>query len=170
MTVTALSQKNIALLACSGFEEKSFVSLQQALIAQGAKVKVISRDSGLTNGWADGVWGLSYPVDAALSETLAIDYDVMIVPDGERHSTMLINDPHGRRVVNAFLRENVAGLVIGSSIEVMAAEAMLDGYQYDKESVSVDKNLVLAPKSTDTETLIAALGDVLSSQAEAAAA
>ena len=170
MSTNALSQKKIALLACSGFDEQPFVALQQALVAAGASVKVVSRDHGLTNGWANGVWGLSYPVDGALSETLAIDYDVMVVPTGERHSAMLLNDPHGRRIINAFLREEVPSLVIGTSIDAIADKDMLDGYNRDAESIIVDKNLVMAPEGTDTETMIAELSHVLADLGEAAAA
>ena len=170
MSLNALSQKKIALLVCSGFDEQPFVALQQALVAAGATVKVISRDHGLTNGWANGVWGLSYPVDAALSETLAIDYDMMVVPTGERHSTMLLNDPHGRRIINAFLREEVPSLVIGSMIDALANQEMLDGYSRDDNNISVDKNLVMAPEATDTETMLAMLNDVVSNSSEAAAA
>jgi protease I len=170
MSAHALSQKTIALLACSGFDEQPFVSLQQALVAKGATVKIISRDNGLTNGWSNGVWGLSYPVDAALSETLAIDYDILVVPTGERHSTMLLNDPHGRRVVNAFLREDAPAVVIGSSIKALQEKDLLDGHDFDETCLSVSKNLVLAPEDTDTDSVIAALTEVVESGDKAAAA
>ena len=29
---------------------------------------------------------------------------------------MLLNDPHGKRIINAFMRENVPSLVIGSAV------------------------------------------------------
>ena len=170
MSAHALSQKTIALLACSGFDEQPFVALQQTLVAAGAKVKVISRDHGLTNGWANGVWGLSYPVDGALSETLAIDYDVMVVPTGERHSALLLNDPHGRRIINAFLRENVPSLVIGTAIDAMAEKEMLDGYNRTADDISVDKNLVMATEAADTEAMVDALNKALMNVGEAAAA
>ena len=170
MSAHALSQKTIALLACSGFDEQPFVALQQALVVAGAKVKVISRDHGLTNGWANGVWGLSYPVDGALSETLAIDYDVMVVPTGERHSALLLNDPHGRRIINAFLRENVPSLVIGTAIDAMAEKEMLDGYNRTADDISVDKNLVMATEAADTEAMVDALNKALMNEGEAAAA
>ncbi|HCD49950.1 MAG TPA: peptidase, family C56, partial [Alphaproteobacteria bacterium] len=73
--VSSLMKKNIAILVCSGFEEKYFVHLQRAITEAGAKVTIISRDTGVTNGWTGNGWGLSYPVDTQLSETLAVDYD-----------------------------------------------------------------------------------------------
>ena len=149
--MSSLASKNIALLLCSGFEEEPFVKLQQELVAAGATIKVVSRDSGLTNGWAGDTWGLSYPVDAALSETLAIDYDVMVIPDGLRHSDMLLNDPHGLRVVSAFLREDVPSLVIGSGV------ASLQGRDVAGDAVTLDKMLVTAPAGADTSEMITTL-------------
>ena len=170
MSVHALSQKKIALLACSGFDEQPFVALQQALVAAGASVKVISRDHGLTNGWANGVWGLSYPVDGGLSETLAIDYDVMVVPTGERHTALLLNDPHGRRIINAFLREDVPSLIVGSAVDLLAEKDMLDGFNRTDDDLCVDKNLVMASEAADTQAMIDALNKVMTNEGEAAAA
>ena len=170
MSVHALSQKKIALLACSGFDEQPFVALQQALVAAGASVQVISRDHGLTNGWANGVWGLSYPVDGALSETLAIDYDVMVVPTGERHTALLLNDPHGRRIINAFLREDVPSLIVGSAVDSLAEKDMLDGFNRTDDDLCVDKNLVMASEAADTQAMIDALNKVMINEGEAAAA
>jgi putative intracellular protease/amidase len=170
MSVHALSQKKIALLACSGFDEQPFVALQQTLVAAGASVKVISRDHGLTNGWANGVWGLSYPVDGALSETLAIDYDVMVVPTGERHTALLLNDPHGHRIINAFLREDVPSLIVGSAVDSLAEKDMLDGFNRTDDDLCVDKNLVMASEAADTQAMIDALNKVMINEGEAAAA
>ena len=170
MSENTFSQKKIALLACSGFDEKSFVSLQQSLIALGASVKVISRDSGLVNGWVNNGWGLSYPVDAVLAETLAIDYDMFVVPTGERHSTMMMNEAHGRRIINAFLREQVPGILMGTSIQAAAEQDMLAGYNYGEDAVSVDKNLVLASEDADTKDMVDALVNVVANTVDAAAA
>ena len=170
MSASALSNKKIALLACSGFDEQPFVALQQALVAAGATVKVLSRDHGLTNGWANGVWGLSYPVDGALSETLAIDYDVMVVPTGERHTALLLNDPHGRRIINAFLREDVPSLIIGSAVDALAEKEMLDGFNRSEDDIAIDKNLVMAQEGAHTQAMVDALNKVVTNEGEAAAA
>ncbi len=159
--MSLMQNKTVALLVCSGFEEQPFIKLQQAMNAAGAKVRVISRDSGLTNGWAGSNWGLSYPVDAALSETLAIDYDVMIVPDGTRHTEMLLNDAHGKRIVNAFIREQVPSLVIGSAIDALKANDMLGEDVVVGEEASVNKTLVTAPTGADTAEMIALLAQAI---------
>ena len=113
---SSLTGKTIALVVCSGFEEQPFVALQRHLTEAGAIVKVVSRDNGVTNGWSGENWGMSYPVDAALAETLAVDFDGVVIPDGERHTNLLMNNAHGKRLVNAFLREDAPALVIGSAV------------------------------------------------------
>ena len=161
MSTSSLLDKSVALLACSGFEEQPFVKLQQALAAAGAKVKVISRDSGLTNGWAGNNWGLSYPVDAQLSETLAIDYDIMVIPDGSRHTEMLLNDPHGKRIVNAFIREDVPSLLIGSAVDALKSHDILSDDSAVGEDASLNKTLVIAPVEADTSSMVALLAQAV---------
>ena len=149
---SSLSGKTIAIVVCSGFEEQPFVALQRQLTEAGASVKVVSRDNGVTNGWSGNTWGLSYPVDAALAETLAVDYDGVVIPHGERHSNLLINDAHGKRVVNAFLREDAPALVIGSSVD-MIAELGFGSGKVEGEITSAS-NLVMAPADADLEQMI----------------
>lgn len=161
MPTPSLSNKSIALLACSGFEEQPFVKLQQALVATGAKVKVISRDSGLTNGWAGSNWGLSYPVDAQLAETLAIDFDVMVIPHGSRHTEMLLNDPHGKRIINAFVRENVPSLVIGSAVDSLKSNEILAENMNMGEEAELHKTLVIAPAEVDTSIMVSLLAEAI---------
>ncbi|MCE2516507.1 MAG: DJ-1/PfpI family protein [Alphaproteobacteria bacterium] len=168
--MSSLSSKNIALLLCSGFDEQPFVQLQQQLAAVGANVKVVSRDHGLTNGWAGETWGLSYPVDAALSETLAIDYDVMVIPDGQRHSDMLLNDPHGMRVVSAFLREDVPSLVIGAAVTSLKEKNLLDDRDVAGDDITLDKMLVTAPSGADTAEMISTLSKAVQAADEVEAA
>lgn len=149
---SSLSGKTIALVVCSGFEEQLFVTLQRNLTEAGAKVKVVSRDNGVTNGWSGETWGLSYPVDAALSETLAVDYDGVVIPDGERHTNLLLGDAHGKRVINAFLREEAPALVIGSAVAMIGELGYGEGNAGD--AVAQSGNLVTAPADADLNEMI----------------
>jgi len=151
--------KTIAILVGSGFEEKPFVALQRALTAAGAKVKVISRDTGLTNGWADGAWGLSYPVDAHVSDTLAVDFDALVVPEGKRHVEILLNEAHAKRITSAFIRENVPSLFIGSGMD-LARECGLSLSETPDEITVMDA-FVLAPAGADIEQIMVAFNAVI---------
>ncbi|MEC8654481.1 MAG: peptidase, family C56, partial [Pseudomonadota bacterium] len=75
MKLAHLSGKTIAIMVASGFDETGFIAIQRTMMDAGAKLKIISREAGLTNAWKGTGWGISYPVDATLSTTLAIDYD-----------------------------------------------------------------------------------------------
>jgi len=151
---SAFDGKTIALLVGSGFEEKPFVALQRALAAAGASVKVISRDTGLTNGWANGAWGLSYPVDAHIAETLAVDFDALVVPDGKRHTDILSSEAHARRITTAFLRENVPSLLIGSGVELAQQFGFADTSSVDE--ITLSHTLVLAPAEAEIEEIMIA--------------
>ncbi len=150
--VSSLMKKNIAILVCSGFEEKYFVHLQRAITEAGAKVTIISRDTGVTNGWTGNGWGLSYPVDTQLSETLAVDYDGVVIPDGSRHTQLLLAEPHGKRVVNAFMREAAPALVIGSAVDLIAELGHINAGQ--PEAITLNSTLVTAPADADLNEMV----------------
>ena len=85
MQLSNLTGKTVAIMVASGFDEDTFIAIQRVMMSVNAKLRVISRDAGLTNAWNGSDWGMSYPVDGTLATTLAIDYDALIVPTGERH-------------------------------------------------------------------------------------
>ena len=70
---SAFKGKKIAVMVASGFNEEQFLIIQKTILAAEGSYTIISRDIGTTNGWASEKWGLSYPVDQPVSETLAID-------------------------------------------------------------------------------------------------
>ena len=124
MKLANLSGKTIAIMVASGFDETGFIAIQRAMMQVGAKLKIISREAGLANAWNGSGWGMSYPADSTLSTALAIDYDGLIVPDGKRHIDTLQNEAHTRRVLRAFLREDMPVLLQG---EATALLQLIDG-------------------------------------------
>jgi len=120
MQLSNLSGKTIAIMVASGFDEDTFIAIQRAMMGANAKLRVISRDAGLTNAWNGTGWGMSYPVDSTLSTTLAVDYDALIVPSGERHIATLSTEAHAKRLMRAFTREDMPVLILDE------ATAMLD--------------------------------------------
>ena len=115
MKLTHLSGKKIAIMVASGFDETGFIAIQRAMMEAGAKLKIVSREAGLTNAWNGTGWGMSYPADATLSTALAIDYDGLIIPAGKRHIDTLENEAHAKRVLRAFLREDMPVLLQGDA-------------------------------------------------------
>jgi protease I len=113
--------RTIALMVANGFDEIEFTEPQKRLIEAGAKVAVVSRANGLVNGWYDGGWGHFFPVDADLSDTLAVDYDGLIVPGGIRSVDKMAEDPHAKRILKAFLRADMPTVLVGDGAKLMIA-------------------------------------------------
>jgi protease I len=119
MKLANLSGKTIAIMVASGFDETGFIAIQRAMMQAGAKLRIISREAGLANAWNGNGWGMSYPADSTLSTALAIDYDGLIVPAGKRHIDTLQNEAHAKRVLRAFLREDMPVLLQGEAIALL---------------------------------------------------
>jgi len=119
MKLANLSGKTIAIMVASGFDETGFIAIQRAMMQAGAKLRIISREAGLTNAWNGTGWGMSYPADSTLSTALAIDYDGLIVPAGKRHTDTLQNEAHAKRVLRAFLREDMPVLLQGEATALL---------------------------------------------------
>ena len=66
MKLAHLSGKTIAIMVASGFDENGFIAIQRVMLQAGAKLKIVSREAGLTNAWNGTGWGMSYPADATL--------------------------------------------------------------------------------------------------------
>jgi len=135
MKLANLSGKTIAIMVASGFDETTFVGIQRAMMEAEAKLKIVSREAGLTNAWRGTGWGMSYPADARLSTVLAIDYDGLIIPAGKRHIESLENEAHAKRVLRAFLRENMPVMLQG---EATAMLKLMDGIA-DRPQADVDE-------------------------------
>ena len=119
MTKTTLSGQKIAIMVAAGFEESNFIEIQKMLMGQNAQLRVISASTGLVQGRTGAQIGMSYPVDSQLSETLAVDFDALIIPSGESHLTTLAEELHAARIIKAFLRENMPVLVQGDALNLI---------------------------------------------------
>ena len=145
MELSNFSEKTIAIMVASGFDETEFIAIQRAMMSAGAKLRIVSREAGLTNAWNGTGWGMSYPADSTLSTALAIDYDALIVPAGNRHVESLKNEVHAKRVLRAFLREDMPVLLQGDAVALLslideAAERPKTGS--DGSAPVIDRNLV----------------------------
>ena len=165
MKLSNFSGKTIAIMVASGFDETAFIAIQRVMMTAGGKLKVVSREAGLTNAWNGKGWGMSYPADATLSTTLAIDYDALIVPSGSRHIESLKTDAHAKRVLRAFLRENMPVLLQGEATSLID---LIEGDNADRLTVSngdmapiVDRNLVTIAAASEALDELKALNDLM---------
>jgi protease I len=144
MATTTLSDKKIAIMVANGFDEARFIEIQKMLLAVNARLKVIAPGAGLAHGRNGDQAGMSYPVDAQLSETLAVDYDGLVIPSGDQHISVLSDELHASRIIRAFMRENMPVLVQGNAIDLVAEiDKDIDGEAIKSAGVIAEHNHLL---------------------------
>jgi protease I len=116
----ALQSQKIAVLISNGFNENEFLSIQRAMIEQGASLRIVSTDSGLVNGWDGKGWGHNFAIDAQLNTALGIDYDALIVPGGQRSIDKLKLTAHSRRFIGSFLAAMKSVVCMGDAVQLLA--------------------------------------------------
>ena len=168
MTLSNFSGKTIAIMVASGFDEAAFIAIQRAMMTAGGKLRVVSRETGLTSAWSGIGWGMSYPADATLSTTLAVDYDALIVPSGSRHIESLKTEAHAKRVLRAFLREDMPVLLQGeavSLIDVIEDDSDRPNLADAEKIPVIDGNLVTITAASESLDDLKALNDLMTDNA-----
>lgn len=150
-----LAGKTIAILVANGFEETEMTEPQRALLKAGAALKVISPEQGLVNGWHGKSWGHYFPVDAQVGDVLAADYDMLLLPGGERSVAKLAQNAHAKRIVSGFMDGGKPVAAVDDAVGLLAA--------FDKA-----KGRTVAAPETASEALAAA-GATVTDQAVATA-
>lgn len=103
--------KRIAILATHGFEQSELEVPLEKLRAAGAEVHVIAPEPGKIKGWQGKDWGNPVPVDAALSDVDAADFDALVLPGGQMNPDLLRVEPEAIAFITSFWE---AGKVIGA--------------------------------------------------------
>ena len=172
----ALVGMKIAVLVANGFNEVQMTGFQRAFQKKGAHVRVISMDNGLVNGWTGEEWGHHYASDAVLNTALAVDYDLLLVPGGQRSVEKLKLTGHTKRFIGGFVNgekpcavlEDAAsllfftGLAAGKTIsapEALSAEASLQEATYSAAPFTIEGSLMTTNMENDIENMIAAVCD-----------
>lgn len=166
-----LAGKTVAILVANGFEEIEMTEPQRALIKAGATVRVISPEQGLVNGWHETSWGHYFPTDKQIAEVLAADYDMLLLPGGERSVAKLAANPHTKRIIGSFMDggKPVAAIDDGVSLLAVAqkvkgrtltaaakSRAALEeaGAVWSEEPIVVDRVLLTAQGASQMEAFI----------------
>ena len=114
-----LNQQKVMLLAAHGAEEDQVSQLQRAILAAGGKPSTVSVEQCVINSWSGENWGCSFPVDAHVSETLAMDYDMVIVPAGVRSIDKLLQNPHTERLLSSFMEAGKSIVIFGDALRAL---------------------------------------------------
>jgi protease I len=159
-----LSNRNIAVLAESGFEETELTSPVQRLKEEGATVHIISSKSGTIQG--DKEWTIEIPVDKTLSNANAEEYHALLLPGGVLNPDQLRRNEDAVDFVKSFFdagkpvaaichapqvlitAEVVAGRKL-TSFPTVRIDLVNAGAEWVDEEVVVDQGLVTSRSPQD---------------------
>jgi len=114
-----LNGKKALILVSSGVDETAMSMLQRELLNEGATIKTVGTEPGLVNSWNDKAWGLYFPVDIQISLALGSDFDLLIVPNGERGIKKLSANPHAERILSSFLVAQKPVCLMDDALELL---------------------------------------------------
>lgn len=183
-----LAGVHAAILVANGFNEIEMTTFQRALLEAGATPKLISVESSLAHGWQDKGWGHYHPVDKHLSDALAADYDMLVIPGGYRGHDKLKQTAHTRRFMGGFMMAYKPVLAMGDAVKMMAEVGVIKGMMvaapeearpalaeggaiYSESSPTIHNNLMSISSTADNvqELVASFLAFVENMRAEAAA-
>ncbi len=97
-----LQGKKIAALATNGFEQSELLQPKQVLEQAGARVDVVSPQTGSIRGWNHKEWGQEVKVDRPLDQVRADEYDGLLLPGGVMNPDQLRMNPQAVQLVRQF--------------------------------------------------------------------
>ena len=106
-----LDGKRIAILATDGVEEVELTQPRDAVMAEGARVDLVSLDDGEIQAMNHDIEPASrIPVDVTAAQAVPSDYDALLMPGGTVNADRLRMDDDVRRFVREIFR---AGKPVG---------------------------------------------------------
>lgn len=161
-----LKGKRVAVLATNGFEQDELLKPREALQQAGAKVEIVSPDSGRIRGWKHKGWGDEVNVDRTLEQAKAGDYDALLLPGGVMNPDQLRMNPRAVQFVKQFFDDGKpiavichgpwtlveAGVVRGltmTSWPSVKTDLVNAGAKWVDQEVVVDRGVVSSRKPDD---------------------
>ncbi|SDK13300.1 protease I [Pedobacter sp. ok626] len=162
-----LSNRTIAVLSESGFEETELTSPVQRLKEEGATVHIISSKAGKIQAMkGDHQWTIEVDVDKTISEADAEDYQGLVIPGGVLNPDALRKNDDAIAFVKAFFEAGKPVAAICHGPQVLITAEVVEGRKltstktikidllnagakwYDQEVV-VDQGLVTSRSPVD---------------------
>ncbi len=120
-----LNGLKIAILITDGFEQVEMVKPREALNESGAQPSIVSPKNKTVRGWNSTEWGDDFPVDIALENADANDFDALLLPGGVMNPDKLRMEPKAVAFVKSFFdaKKPVAAICHGPWTIVEAGTA-----------------------------------------------
>jgi protease I len=181
-----LEGRRIAVLATDGFEQAELVKPVEGLRAEGAKVEVISPNTGEIQGYNHQDKGDKTRVDRALAEAKPADYDALVLPGGVINPDALRLEPKAIAFIRDFVQSGKpisavchgpwtlidAGGVNGRKVTSwpsLKVDLTNAGANWVDEEVVVDGPLVTSRKPDDLPAFVAKTVEVVAAVRKQAA-
>jgi protease I len=149
-----LAGKKVAILVANGFNEMEMTTFQRGVLEAGATPKIISTENGLTNGWQGTNWGHYFAVEIPLSDALAADFDILVIPGGSRSHDKLKLTAHTRRFIGGFLAAHKPIVLLSDAAHLLVATNQANGIMLNApENFAEEINNAGGTFSADSPTL-----------------
>ena len=170
--VQRLKQKRIAFLATDGVEQVELVKPWEAMQSAGARVELISLDSGAIQGFNHLDKGDTFEVVRAFDDVDASDYDGLVLPGGVANPDALRTNERAVAFVRQFFEQHKpvaaichapwmlveAGVVKGRTLTSwpsLKTDIENAGGRWVDQEVVVDQGLVTSRKPADLDAFCA---------------
>lgn len=164
--MTTLENLRVAVLVTDGFEESELTQPIEALRREGARVEIVSPNSGEVQGFRHTDPGIRVRSDRTLSDAKGDQYDALLLPGGAINADTLRVHPRAKAIVKEFDEAGKpiaalchapwtlisAGIVRGrklTSYHTLQDDIRNAGGDWVDEQVVVDGNWVTSRKPAD---------------------
>ncbi len=135
MSICGYAGKRAAFVVENGFCEREFIQAHNALTALGVDCRILSLGTDrLVHGWNQekardaSDWGAGYAVHKCIRDARPSDYDILVIPGGERSITKLMLTSDANVFVTFFMKTRRPVIVYNQGIELIARTGVLAGY------------------------------------------
>lgn len=163
---TSLEGKRVAILVTDGFEQVELTSPKDALEKAGAKVEIVSDQSGEVRGWNHTDPADTFKVDTTFDRVRSDQYDAVVLPGGVVNGDNIRLNEMARTFLRDAARDNKPIAVICHGGWILASADLVKGKrmtswpsleddlrnagaQWVDEEVVVDGSLISSRKPDD---------------------
>ena len=166
--MAVLKEMKVAMLVADGFEQSEMVQPKRALEQAGARALIVSPEKDIVQGWIHFDPADTFPVDVALRDARAEDFDALLLPGGVANPDRLRTDAAAVNFVRHFVDAGkpIAAICHGPWMLVEAdavrgrritswpslrTDLQNAGAKWVDEEVVVDRGLVSSRQPADLE-------------------